>query len=130
MEWQLMTHNTLEHNGVTELLNHHLLEHVHAMLHQSGLPKMLWGEALNHTIWLKNCSSTQAIRNTMPYEQVYKCKPNLTGVPEWGQQVWVHNDKGNKLEVCGLQANWVGHNSNSPHMHCIYWPEKCSISVE
>jgi hypothetical protein len=58
MEWRLMTHDTLEHNGVTELLNHCLLEHVCTMLHQAGLPKMLWGEALNHAIWLKNCSST------------------------------------------------------------------------
>jgi hypothetical protein len=56
MEWWLMTHDMLEHNGVTESLNCCLLEHMHAMLHQSGLPKMLWGEALNHAIWLKNCS--------------------------------------------------------------------------
>jgi hypothetical protein len=57
-EQQLMTHDMLEHNGVVESLNCHLLEHVHTMLHQSGLPKMLWGEALNHAIWLKNHSST------------------------------------------------------------------------
>jgi hypothetical protein len=130
MEWWLMTHNMLEHNGVTESLNHHLLECMCTMLHQSGLPKMLWREALNYTIWLKNHSLMRAIRNTMPCKQVYKCKPNLASIPEWGQQVWVHNDKGNKLEVCGLQANWVGHDSDSLHTHCIYWPDKCFISVE
>jgi transposase InsO family protein len=58
MEWQLTTHDTPEHNGVMESLNHHLLERIHTMLHQSSLPKMLWGEALNHTVWLKNHSST------------------------------------------------------------------------
>jgi hypothetical protein len=58
MEQWLTTHDMPEHNGVTESLNHCLLEHMHAMLHQSSLPKMLWGEALNHTIWLKNHSST------------------------------------------------------------------------
>jgi hypothetical protein len=61
---------------------------------------------------------------------VYKCKLNLAGIPEWGQQVWVHNDKGNKLEAHRLQANWVGHDSDSLHAHCIYWLDKCSISVE
>jgi hypothetical protein len=61
---------------------------------------------------------------------VYKCKPNLASIPEWGQQVWVHNNKGNKLEARRLQANWVGHDSDSPHAHCIYWPDKHSISVE
>jgi hypothetical protein len=58
MERQLTTHNMPEHNGVTESLNHCLLECMRTMLHQSGLPKMLWGEALNHAVWLKNCSST------------------------------------------------------------------------
>jgi hypothetical protein len=67
-EQQLMTHNMPEHNGVAELLNHCLLEHVCTMLHQSGLPKMLWGEALNHAVWLKNHSSMQVIRNTTPFE--------------------------------------------------------------
>jgi transposase InsO family protein len=57
-EWRLTTHDMPKHNGVAESLNRHLLEHVHAMLHQSGLPKMLWGEALHHAIWLKNHSST------------------------------------------------------------------------
>jgi hypothetical protein len=129
-EQQLTTHNMPEHNGVVELLNHCLLEHMCAMLHQSSLPKMLWGEALNHTIWLKNHSLMQVIGNTMPYKQVYKCKPNLASIPKWGQQVWVHNHKGNKLEAHRLQANWVGHDSNSLHTHRIYWLERCSISVE
>jgi hypothetical protein len=120
----------LQHNGVVELLNCHLLECIHTMLHQSGLPKTLWGEALQHAILLKNCSSIQAIGNTMPFEWVYKSKPNLASIPEWGQQVWIHNDKGNMLEACRLQANWVGYDSDSPYTHCIYWPEKCSISVE
>jgi hypothetical protein len=66
----------------------------------------------------------------MPFKQVYKCKPNLASIPKWGQQVWVYKDKGNKLEACRLQANWVGYNSNSLHAHHIYWPEKHSISVE
>jgi hypothetical protein len=55
-EQQLTTHNMLQHNGVTESLNCCLLEHIHAMLHQSSLPKVLWGEALHHAVWLKNCS--------------------------------------------------------------------------
>jgi hypothetical protein len=66
----------------------------------------------------------------MPFKWVYKCKLNLASIPEWGQQVWVHNDRGNKLGAHRLQANWVGYNSDSPHAHCIYWPEKHSISVE
>jgi hypothetical protein len=50
MEQRLMTHDMPEHNGVVESLNCCLLECMRAMLHQSGLPKVLWGEALHHAI--------------------------------------------------------------------------------
>jgi transposase InsO family protein len=55
---RLMTHNTLQHNGIAELLNCQLLEQVQARLLHSGLPKTLWGEALHFAVWLKNCTST------------------------------------------------------------------------
>src|SRR5216683_5993092 len=38
----LMMHDTLEHNGVAESLNHWLLKRVCAILHHSKLPKSLW----------------------------------------------------------------------------------------
>ena len=38
---RLTTHDTLQHNGVAESLNRHLLEHMRAILHHSDLPKSL-----------------------------------------------------------------------------------------
>ena len=49
---RLTVHNTPEHNGVAERANRTNLEIVHAMLHDSGLPKFLWAEAVSHTIYL------------------------------------------------------------------------------
>src|ERR1700678_3783063 len=49
----LTVHDTPEHNGVAERLNRTLLEKVRAMLHSSGLLKFLWGEAINHAVYLK-----------------------------------------------------------------------------
>ena len=58
------------------------------MLHQSALPKTLWGEALHFAIWLKNWTSTQALgNNTMPLEKLMGNKPNLSEVLEWGQTI-------------------------------------------
>jgi hypothetical protein len=51
---QLTTHDMPQHNRVAELLNHCLVECVWALLHQSELPKSLWGEAIHLCIWLKN----------------------------------------------------------------------------
>jgi hypothetical protein len=65
-----------------------------------------------------------------PYERLHGHKPNLAGVPEWGQHVWVHNLKGSKLDARGLPARWVGYDKESTHAHRIYWPEKHSLSVE
>ncbi len=68
-------------------LNRQLLKCVHAMLHQADLPKNLWVEAINFTVWLKNCTSTRVLGNIMPYEHLYGQKPNLGSLPEWGQYV-------------------------------------------
>ena len=51
---KLTTHHTSQLNGIMECLNLMPLDHIHALGHDSGLPKTLWGEALRHTTWLKN----------------------------------------------------------------------------
>ncbi len=127
---QLTTHNTPQHNGVAESLNRCLLERVHAILHHSSLPKTLWGEGVLFMVWLKNRTSTHILSNITPYEHLYQDKPNLGGVPEWGQRVWVHSTTGSKLDAHALEAQWVGFDSDSTHTHHVYWPGKNSVSVE
>ena len=86
-ERRLTTHDTPEHNGVAEALNHRILECVCAMLHQSGLPKFLWGEAVLHANWLKNHTSTRTLDHMTPYEALTGNKPNLSTLHEWGTKV-------------------------------------------
>ena len=88
-EQKLTTHNTPEHNGVAERLNRTLVEHVDTILHDSGLPKNLWGEALLHVVWVKNRSATRALDEKTPYEMLYGKKPNLGNLPHWGAKCWV-----------------------------------------
>ena len=59
----LTTHDTPTYNGVAERLNRVLLECTQAFLHSSTLPKFLWGEAVKHTVWLKNRTATRALPN-------------------------------------------------------------------
>jgi hypothetical protein len=129
-ERRLTTHDTPQHNGVAESLNRRLLERVRAVLHHSGLPKHLWGEAVYFVTWLKNRTSTRALGNVTPYERLHGLKPNLAGVPEWGQRVWIHTDAGSKLDGRAVEGHWVGYDKDSTHAHRIYWPGKNSISVE
>ena len=118
----LTTHDTLQHNGVAKSLNRCLLEHMRAILHHSDLPKSLWAEAIHFAVWLKNRTSTRALGNdTTPYKKLYGNKPNLSGVPEWGQTIWVHFSTGSKLDARGIKVRWVGYNPQSTHAHRVYW---------
>jgi hypothetical protein len=57
------------------------------MLHASKLPKGLWGEALQHTTWLKNCTSTKALDNKTPHEALTSFKPDLSNLKEWRMKI-------------------------------------------
>ena len=129
-ERRLTTHDTPQHNGVAESLNRRIMERVRAFLAQSGLPNFLWAEAAQFVVWLKNRTPTKVLGNVTPYEKVTGLKPNLAGIPEWGQRVWVRRGKGNKLDMRALKAHWVGYDEQSTHAHRIYWPEDRWISVE
>jgi hypothetical protein len=55
---KLTIHDTPEFNGIAKRLNRTLLKHAQAMLHASGLPRFLWGTAVLHACWIKNCTAT------------------------------------------------------------------------
>jgi hypothetical protein len=67
-----------------------LFEKVCTMLHSSGLPKFLWGEAVKHAVYLKNCTPTIALDEQTLFEAFFGKKPNLDGLWEFGTKVWVH----------------------------------------
>ena len=125
----LTVHDTPEHNGVAERLNRTLLEKVRAMLHSSGLPKFLWGEAVNHAVYLKNRTGTKALDGKTPYEVFYGVKPNLKGLPEFGTRVWVHNPDGTKLDGRSVIRRWVGFDEDSSGHH-VYSPDSRTVSIE
>jgi hypothetical protein len=126
----LTTHDTPEHNGIAKALNGRLLECVCAMLHQSGLPKFIWGDTIQHPVWLKNRTSTRALDNMTPYEALTGNKPNLSHLHEWGSKVWVHDSTNGKLEGRSKVGRWVGFNNDSTHAHRIYWLVCHTVSIE
>jgi len=126
----LTTHDTPQHNGVVESLNRRLVERVCALLHQSRLPPMLWAEVLHFIVWVKNRTLTKALGNVTPFEKLTRRKPNISGVPKWGQRVWVHTNTNNKLGACAELAQWVSYSDDSTHAHRIYWAGTNKVSTE
>jgi len=122
-------HDMPEHNGMAERLNRTLVERVRAMIHASGLPKNLWGEAIMHATWLKNRSSTRRLGTKTPYEVLYQKKPDLSNIPIWGCHIKVHDNTGSKLDMRACDRRWVGFNIESDG-HQIYWPDTRAVGVE
>jgi len=119
---RLTVYNTPQQNGVTECLNQMLLEQIWALRHLTGLPSFLWGEALNHMTWLKNCTAMQTLDNKMPFEALFGSPPDLSGLRRWGCTVWVHNDSSSKLDVHAHEGCWLDFNRDS-WAHRVYWPK-------
>jgi hypothetical protein len=72
---------------------------MHALLHSSKLPKNLWGEAINHVIWLKNRTVICTLPKGMTsFKMLYNKKPSMRGLHELGDQVWVHFPGSTKLD--------------------------------
>jgi hypothetical protein len=126
---KLTVHDTPKENGVSEWLNGVLIEHVRALLHASGLPKFLWGEAIHHIIWLKNRTSTKAVLGKTPYEVVTRKKPDLMELHEWGCHVWVHDNSTSKLDGRAHKGRWMNFDDQSKGSQ-IYWPDKHNVTVK
>ena len=56
-------------------------------------------------------------------------KPNLSGLPEFGCEVWVHSTKGSKLDGRATKGRWVGYDEDSSSHH-IYSLDKCTVSIQ
>jgi hypothetical protein len=127
---KLTVHDTPQHNGVTERLNCTLMEKVRAMLHDSGLQRTLWGEAVKHAVWLKNRTPTKALDGGTPLEATTGKKPNLSRTRPWGSKVWVCTENGDKLRGRVEEGQWVGIDEASENRCRVFWPGGCRITVE
>ena len=105
------------------------MEQICALLHASGLPKTLWGEAACHVVWLLNHTLTKAVDGKTPFEAAFGKKPNLRHVHEWGEKVWVHIKEGDKLGGRVKEGCWLGVADQSKGFR-IYWPGKGMVTTE
>jgi len=99
------------------------------MLYLGRLPWTLWGEAEHHAVWIINCVTMKVLDGMTPFEAATGKKPNLQHVQEWGEEVWVHLEKGTKLGSRVKEGHWVSVNDKSKGF-CIYWPDTWKVSVE
>jgi Integrase core domain/GAG-pre-integrase domain len=116
---RMTVHDTPEQNGVAERLNRTLVDPTRTMLLESKLPKYLWGYAIQHANYIKNCTLTRALPDKTAFEMVHGKKPDLHLIHAWGQQVFVKIKQGDKLSPRAEAARWIGYSGQSDG-HRIY----------
>jgi transposase InsO family protein len=65
IEHQLTAPYTPQQNGVSERKNRSIMEMTRCMLHEKELPKKLWAEAANTSMYLLNRMPTRALQKKL-----------------------------------------------------------------
>ena len=84
---------TPEQNGVAERKNRTIVEAARAMLCDQGLPKFLWGEAVNTAVYIQNRCPHSDLDSKTPEEVFSSKKPNVPHFRFFGCPVYFHVPK-------------------------------------
>jgi hypothetical protein len=79
-----------KHNGTTEQVWQTLFQTVCTLLLVSGLPRNLWGEVLQHIIYLYNQSAHSTLNGKLPFEACFGTALDIASIWVWGSWVFVH----------------------------------------
>ena len=95
-------------NGVAERFNRTLVEMGQTMRLAAKLPENLWDVAISHATYLRNRSPTKALDKT-PYEAWFGTKPDVSGLREFGCDVWVLDEhRDGKLAPKSVKGKFLG----------------------
>ncbi|CAN1825758.1 Retrovirus-related Pol polyprotein from transposon TNT 1-94 [Linum perenne] len=84
---------TPQQNGVVERKNRTLVEIARTLLHDFGLPKIFWGEAVNTACYITNRALVRSRLKKTPYEIWKGRKPNIGYFRPFGCKCFILNTK-------------------------------------
>jgi len=126
---ELTVHHTHEQVGVAERYNRHKADLCRAMLIDSGLPRYLWADAMNHATWIKNRMPTQALEGRSPFQARFKHSPDLSTLIPFGTHTWVKLYKPGKLNPQAKEGRFVGFDKEC-RGYKIYYPDTRTVNIE
>ena len=112
-EWT--TPYNLEQNGVAERKNRTIVEAARAMLYDQDMPKFLWAEACNTTIYVQNRIPHRALGKITP-EKVFTGKtPEVSHFRIFGSLAYcrIPKEKRKKLDQTAEKGYLVGYSENT-----------------
>lgn len=81
---------TPQQNGKAERKNRSLVERARALLDDSGVPKIFWGEAVKTANYVMNRGFSANLKRETPAEVWYKSKPNVSNFRIFGCVAYSH----------------------------------------
>ncbi|KAG8492427.1 hypothetical protein CXB51_009682 [Gossypium anomalum] len=108
---QLTNVYTPQQNGVSERKNKSLMDMARCLLFEKNLPKIMWAEAVNTTVYIQNRLPTKALAHKTPFEAWFGFKPSLAHIKVFGylcysQVTAVKKDKLSKRAVPGILTGY------------------------
>ena len=112
-----------EQDGVSERKNRTIIEATRAMLHDQGLPKFLWGEVANITVYFQNRCPHQALDSKTPEEIFTGKKPDVSHFRIFVSPIYFHvpNEKRSKLDASKKKGIFVGYSETSKAYRICVW---------
>ena len=79
-----------------------LVEAVRSMLADAKLPHSFWAEAVSTAVYLKNQSSTKALKDMTPFESWTKEKPRIEHLRVFGCDAYAHIPKDERKMLASI----------------------------
>eukprot|EP00253_Pinus_taeda_P007000 PITA_07000 len=119
-----------QQNGVAERKNRMIVGVARVMLHDQGLPLLLWAKACNIVVYLQNRSLHHILQMKTPKEAFSNKRPDVGHFRIFGSSVYCHvtKDARKKLEQTAELGILVGY-TNTPHNYQVYLPTSQRIFV-
>ena len=100
-----------EQNGVAERMNRTIVETARSMLAEAILPRRFWDEAVATAVYLRNRSTTTAVKGMTPYEALTGEKPRVDNLRVFGFLAYAHipKDERHKFDSKARRCIFLGY---------------------
>ena len=117
--------------GIAERFNRTITTMARAMLSDGNLPLLLWSEAINTAVYIKNRIPHKSVKEFSPYEALHGNKLSIQDLQPSGRKCYVHipveqRSPGSKLLPRDLEVIFIGY-IESTKIFRIYIPSQYKV---